>query len=34
MVDEYSIDVTGFDIERDLTVHCKPMLIRGEDDGE
>ncbi|MDC0625784.1 hypothetical protein OAO46_00515 [Candidatus Poseidonia alphae] len=32
--DEYSIDVTGFDIERDLSVHCKPTLIRGEDDGE
>ena len=32
--DEYSIDVTGFDVGRDLTVHCKPIIQRGENHGE
>lgn len=33
--EEYSIDVTGFDVDRDLFVHHKqPRLIRGEENGE
>jgi hypothetical protein len=32
--EEYSIDVTGFDVDRDLSVHCKPTLQRGDEDGE
>ena len=33
--EEYSIDVTGFDVYRDLFVHHKqPRLIRGEENGE
>ena len=29
-IEEYFIDVSGFDPARDLTVHCKPKLHRGE----
>lgn len=32
--EEYSIDVTGFDPNRDLTVHCRPRIERGGNNDE
>lgn len=33
-IEEYFIDVRGFDPARDLSVHCKPKLHRGETNDE
>jgi len=30
-INEYSIDVTGFDLNRDLFVHARPIMIRKEE---